>query len=251
MRTRRIAGLVGFALVVYVGTLVYAAPAARVMGWLDPEGVQMDGVDGRIWAGRAQRLQIAGVPLAFDDVSWDVTAWRVVTGEIGSEVEAVVAGLEVRGYVAAAAGRTVRIADMTLRGPVSTLIEQLPYPVAADGSLLARIEQGTVIAGRPRDFRGRAVWSDARVQAPMALVLGEVVVDFEPDGEDQSVAIRAEGGEVEIDGDLLLQPDGSYTVEMALTPTERGGERVREALSLFARPDGQGRYVIRQRGRLR
>lgn len=251
MNRRRVIGLVGLAIIVYVGTLVSAAPAARVVDWFETGRVELRGVDGRIWAGHAEALRVAGMPLELTDVAWDVSAWRLFTGELGSEVEAVAAGIEARGYVAVTGGRKLRVADMTLRGPVSGLVEQLPYPLAASGSLLARVEAGTLVDGLPRDFRGRAVWSEARIQAPMALALGEVVVDFEPDGEEQAVSIRAEGGEVEIDGNLRLQPDGAFTVEMALTPTERAGKQVRDTLTLLARPDGQGRYVIRQSGRMR
>jgi len=251
MNVRRIAGLVAVGLAVYLLTLVLAAPAARVIEWVEPEGATIEGASGRIWAGHAQRVRIDGMELPLTDVSWDVQAWRLVTGEFGSVIEAGAAELEGRGYVGVDGGGTIRVADLTVRGPVAGLLEQLPYPVAASGSLLARVESGSVAAGVPRGLRGRAVWSDARLQAPLAIGLGEVVAEFEPDGAGQIIDLRAKGGEIAVDGRIILQADGRYDIEMALTPSESAGSRVRDTLTLVARPDEQGRYVVRQSGRLR
>lgn len=251
MNRKRVAGLLALALAVYLLTLLLALPVVRVIEWVDPGGVSIHGADGRVWAGHARRVELDAAPVPLTDVSWDLSAWRLLTGELGSEIEAGVAGLDVRGYVAVSGGRTIRVADLTLRGPVSGLLERLPYPVAAAGSVLARIEDGELVAGVPRGFRGRAVWSDARVQAPLAVGLGEVVAEFAPDADAQDIDIRAEGGEVEVEGDIRLQADGGYDIEMALTPTDRAGSRVRDTLTLLGQPDDQGRYVIRQSGRLR
>jgi len=251
MNLGRIAGLVTLGLVVYLLTLVLAAPAARVIEWVEPGGATIEGASGRIWAGHAQRVRIDGMGLPLTDVRWDVQAWRLVTGELGSVIEAEAVGLDGRGYVGLGAGGTIRVADLTVRGPVAGLLEKLPYPVAASGSLLARLESGSVVAGVPRGLRGRAVWSEARVQAPLAIRLGEVVADIEPEGEGQVIDVRARGGEVTVDGRISLEADGRYQIEMALTPTESAGGRVRDTLTLVARPDEQGRYVVRQSGRLR
>jgi len=251
MNVRRIAGLVAVGLVVYLLTLVLAAPAARVIEWVEPEGATIEGASGRLLAGHAQRVRIDGMAVPLTDVSWDVEAWRLLTGELGSLIEAEAAGLEGRGYVGLGPDGTIRVADLTVRGPVAGVLEQLPYPVAASGSLLARVESGSLVASVPRGLRGRAVWSDARVQAPLSIGLGEVVAEFESDGEDQLVIVRARGGEVTVDGRISLQAGGRYDIEMALTPTESAGSRVRDTLTLVARPDEQGRYVVRQSGRLR
>lgn len=251
MNVKRTVGLLCLGLVAYAVTLLLAAPAARVIAWADPPGVTIDGAGGRVWAGHARRVEIAGAPVPLNDVRWDVTAWRLVTGELGSEVAAEVAGLEAQGYVAVAGDGSLRVADMTVRGPVSALLERLPYPVAAAGSVLARIESGSLVDGVPRNVRGRAVWSDARMQAPIAVGLGEVVAEFEPDGETQVVDVRARDGVVEIDGRITVQVDGRYDIELALKPTGQAGSRVRDTLTLLGQPDAQGRYKVRQSGRLR
>lgn len=251
MTTRRVVILVLLGVVVYLATLLLAAPAARVIGWIDPESVTVHGADGPIWSGHATRVEIDGAPVALDNVAWDVSGWRLLTGELGSRIEADIAGLDTRGYIAARGENHLRFADLTVRGPVSGLLQTLPFPVAAAGSLLAHVESGAVVDGVPRAVIGRAVWSDARLQAPVAVGLGEIVATFEPDGDDQGVDVRARGGDVQIDGRITVQPDGQYDIEMALTPTARAGKQIRDTLTLLARPDEEGRYVIRQRGRLR
>lgn len=251
MNRRRVIGLALFGVAIYVVTLVLTLPANRVLAWVEPEGVHVRGAAGRIWAGSAEHVRLDTVPLALADFSWDVTAWRLLTGELGADVTATVAGIEGQGYVGATVGRNFRIADAILRGPVSELVAQSPYPLAASGSLLARIEEGAVVDSVPRGVRGRAVWSDARLQAPMALDLGEVIVDIEPDQEGQRLDIEASGGEVDMAGELVLHADGKYDLQLALTPTEQAASHVRDTLTLVARPDQEGRYLIRRTGQLR
>jgi len=251
MNLKRTIGLLCLGLAAYALALGFAAPAARVIAWTDPPGVVIDDAGGSVWAGHARRVAIAGAPVPLNDVSWNVAAWRLITGELGGDVAAELAGLRARGYVAVAGDRSLRFADMTVRGPISGLLEQLPYPVAAAGSVLARVESGSLVDGVPRNVRGRAVWSDARLQAPLAVALGEVVAEFEPDGETQVVDVRARDGVVEIDGRITLEVDGRYEIELALEPTDRADSRVRDTLTLVGRPDAQGRYRIRQSGRLR
>jgi len=123
-------------------------------------------------------------------------------------------------------------------------------PVAAGGQLLARIEQARIEAGVPRAVRARAVWSDARLDAPLEVALGNVVVEVEPVEAGQQATVEARGGELIIDGGASIGADGSYQLELALTPTDGASQQLREMLLLVAREDGQGGYVIRQRGRL-
>ena len=99
-------------------------------------------------------------------------------------------------------------------------------------------------------MRARAVWSDAQLEAPLEVALGNVVVEVEPLDGGQQATVEASGGDLAIDGGASIGDDGSYQLELTLKPTDGAGQQLREMLLLVAREDGQGGYVIRQRGRL-
>lgn len=253
MSRRAIAGLVALGLFVYLFALIVNVPAARVLAWVDPPGVSVHDANGRIWAGRAGRVELAqptAIP-PLSAVTWDVIAWRLLTGALHVDVQARAATLEAEGRVGVTAGGTVVVEGLTLRGPVDGLTRQAAVPVVAGGNLLARIEHARIESGQPRAVRGRAVWSDARLEAPLQLALGDVVVEIEPVEGGQRATIEAAGGELEIAGDARLEADGRYRLDLTLTPTDELPQEVRDMLTLVARQDAAGDYVIRQEGRLR
>lgn len=252
MSRRAAAGLVAFGVLAYGLALVATVPAARALAWIDPPGITLHGVSGRAWAGAADRLALdagSGLP-PITAVTWDIVAWRLLTGQLHADFEARSAGLEARGRIGVTPARTLIVSGTTLRGPVAGLARQAPFPVAASGQLLARVERARIEAGTPRAVRARAVWSDANLQAPLAVALGDVVVEVEPESDGQRAVIEASGGDLAIDGTASLDADGGYRLEVTLTPGSGASERLREMLLLVAREDGDGNYVIRQSGRL-
>lgn len=253
MSRRAALALVLLGVAVYTLALVATVPAARALAWIDPPGVEVQGAAGSVWDGTAERVVLQRQPdlPALTGIGWDVAAWRLLTGRLQAEVRAGVAGLEADGRVVAGPGGELRLAGFTLRGPVGPLLEQAPLPVAASGTLLARIERARWVAGQPRDVRGRAVWSGARLQAPLALSLGNVLLEVEPDEGGQRARIGAEGGELAIDGNARLQADGRWQLDLKLVPSAEAGERLPELLTLMgAREDGQGNYRLRRSGSL-
>ncbi len=253
MSRRAIAGLVTLGVLVYVLALVATVPAARALAWVNPPAVTLHGVGGRAWAGTADRVELDAAPQlpALTGVAWDLVAWRLLTGQLHADLEARAAGLEARGRVGVTPGRALVLRGLTLRGPVTGLARQAPFELAASGRLLARVEQARIEAGIPRAVRARAVWSDARLGSPLALALGDVIVEVEPKAGGQRARIEASGGDLAIDGTASLDADGGYRLDVTLTPAEGAGERLREMLLLVARENGDGGYVIRRSGRLR
>ncbi len=75
------------AILLYVVLLVAYLPAAQVIHRLPlPANVSIIGVDGRIWQGSAERVQFNSTVI--NDVSWDVAAWSLLTGQLKGELSA-------------------------------------------------------------------------------------------------------------------------------------------------------------------
>lgn len=246
-------GLALLGAAVYTLALVATLPAAHALAWADPAGIEVDGAAGSIWAGTAERVvwrREPGLPV-LTEVGWDLAAWRLLTGRLQADVRANAAGLEIDGRVGTGRDGELRLSGLALRGPVGPLLEQAPLPVAASGTLLARIERARLVAGQPRDVRGRAVWSGARLQAPLALSLGDVLLEVEPADGSQRARISAQGGELAINGNARLQADGRWQLDLNLVPSAQAGERLHKLLTLMgAREDGQGNYRLRRSGSL-
>ena len=249
--TRRSAVLL--VLLVLVGALagvVATLPAARALAWAGPDRLDAAGVTGSLWSGQARRVTFGG-PAPVEDLSWDVAAWRLFTGRLAGTADFRLAGLEVDGQFAAAPGGRLAIRDATLKGPVGPVAQLAPLPVLAiDGEMLARVEEAVLQDRRPQMLRGRFQWQQARMIAPVQMDLGTVRGSAEPDAAGgHAVRLEASGGQVMIDGRVQLDADGSYRLDLTLTPAPDAPARIADTLGMFARRDGDA-YVIRRSGQL-
>ena len=66
--------------VLYVLFLVVNAPADKLLPLLQPQlqGIRLSGVDGRIWSGQAQYVEV--LPLQLSEVHWSFRPFALVLG---------------------------------------------------------------------------------------------------------------------------------------------------------------------------
>lgn len=249
MKRYALAAVIALVLLAGLPALVVNLPAARVLAWVDPAGISVHGASGPLRAGRAERVELPDVPV-LTAVTWDMTLWRLATGLLHADVHAQLADVEADGQVSVTPARTLRIDDLELHGPVAGLARAAGWPVALGGNLRAHIGHARLERGQPpRDVRGRATWSNARLYAPLPLSLGEVTIDIEPAGNGHRATVNAEGGELDVDGEWELDADGRYRVDFLFTPSERAPKQVHDLLALLGAREEGGRYRIRMDGR--
>lgn len=243
--------LAGVGLVAFLLGLVARLPADRAVAWFAPENVELQGVRGTAWSGRAAHLDYGG-PVPVTALDWDLAAWRLVTGTTVADVELEWAGLTGRGTLARGLGGDLRVRDALVRGPVAGVARAFGgLGLQLEGDLLGRIEDAALVDGRIERLAGRAEWSDAAITAPLALELGRVRVAVEAaEGRPgQRVTISSAGGALAIDGTVDLRPDGRYRADLRLRPAADAPGGLRDTLGMIARRDGDA-FRLRRSGRL-
>lgn len=248
---RRIALFTGVALLALLSGLAAQLPAAHALAWFGPTGVTATGVKGTLWRGRAAHIDTGG-PVAVTGAEWDLSEWQLLRGRLAADTRFRVAGLEGSGYLASGPGDRIDADGLTLRGSAAGLGALLPrLAVEPAGQLLLRVEAVTLAGGRIERLAGRMQWGEAALTAPFGLELGTVRARVEPAGNGAGYAIEltAEGGALDIEGTVGLQPDGQYRADLRLTPTASAPDGLRETLSLAAQREGDG-FRVRRSGRL-
>jgi hypothetical protein len=97
-------------------------------------------------------------------------------------------------------------------------------------------------------------WNDASVPALTPgerIGLGDVRVDLAGRGAVITGPVRNAGGEVEIDGQVVLAAAGTMQLTATLRPRasdRERAERVANALATIAAPDGRGGYTLSLKG---
>lgn len=240
-------------LLAYLIFLVARLPAELVVRFAPlPPMVSLEGVSGTLWQGQAARLRYASE--RFSNVQWDINGWSLLTlspqvalrfGERG--------GLNGHGTLTWRGG--VQAHDLVLSAPAAWVLERLPqrppFPLDVAGRLQLNVTEFT--QGQPWCDRlyGVLDWVGAEANTPAGQL----------DLADPSAKLRCQQGklvaelhqsseQVSVNGKLELQAHRQYLFQGFLKPGPELPEQMRQGLPFLGQPDSQGRYPLRQQGRL-
>jgi general secretion pathway protein N len=150
------------------------------------------------------------------------------------------AGVVLRG------GRDVDLYELDANIPASLLQQFVPVRLAGEFSL--QVEHLELRAGLPVQAGGRLVWQNGVWLAPAGPVpLGSYAMDFSQlPGAPLAGEVLTIAGPVTATGAVQLQ-DRTYMIDVAVQGEGPLDERLQQALSLLARPEGDG-YRIKLDG---
>jgi len=239
----------------YLAFTLSSFPAATAYAWFAPPTVQLAGIEGTLWSGRAAGGSAA--ELALRDVRWRVHAWPLLLGRVAADLRAQLDDGFVSAHVQATR-RRVQLSDVQVSTSLPTLRNVLPvagmrgtvsfkngaldldlvrgWPTKLVGELtLAQLEAPPLIAGP----RGKLV------------PLGNYAVRF-VDGTDGIKAILNDtGGPLEVSGTLTLDAERAFLLDALIKPrAEAPRELVDGVKAMTEDPDAEGRYRLKWPGRL-
>ncbi len=228
----------------YLAFLLVNIPAAWVIDRLAGRApqVQLSGVGGTLWSGRASQLRVDAVTLG--DVRWRWHPFALLAGRL----EYGLSGRWGESPVMLSAGKGLfggaYLSDVSVAAPARNWIGALHLPAEASGELTlaldrVRFTQGGAIPA----LRGTARWAPAVLAAPVALELGRVDLELTPDGDLTRGKVTAQGGVLRVDGNLELDPSGEYRLDAAMTPTGQISDDIRAGLDAVAEFH-DGRYRL-------
>ncbi len=250
MTRRGVLALIAIGVAAYLAALLATVPAARALTLADTE-VAAAGVDGTVWSGTAQRADFGG-PRPLTDLQWDTRLWPLLTGELAADAQFTVAGARVDGRFARQADGALVARQATIRGPAEALLQLAQAPaLALEGDVLGRIQHAAVRDGRVHRVSGQFQWNGASVVQPLSIALGTVRGQIRPvDGDAHEIELESSGGDVVAEGVVRLFADGRYEIELTMNPTREAPSHIADTLSMLARRNDNGDFVLRQSGQL-
>lgn len=246
---RQISALVVAGLLGGAAGAIAQFPAARAVALVDPPGIDVAGVHGSVWNGRAERIRAPEAPPVA--MRWDVSAWRLLLGRLAGHVEFDVAGGHGETRFALSREGNVRFADARFRGPAAGIARHLPVPLLiVEGDVTARFDDVSVRDGRPRRVVARMRWDSASVRQPLDVPLGAVTLSFVPVDEGvHEFVVDVRDGALTIDGGGRIDAAGNYDAELRVEVVGDAPSELIDLLDDLAVRD-DGAYVIRDSGRL-
>jgi general secretion pathway protein N len=234
-------------LCIYLVFIVIKLPASQVLPRLSlNKDISLSGVSGTIWNGRAQRAQLAGLPV--ENLNWSLSFLSLLMANVSADIQAGnirdVDKISVDGHITFS-NQGLQAKDLLAFFPTNLIISllPLPIPVQADGRFKVQLEM-LDYGSNCITLTGKGEWLNANFTganqvislgnfaAELSCVNGDVVLDvLEPN----SFGLTAKAT---IPADMKFKISGKFKPDAEL-PKE-----VHQAAQFFGKPDADGYYPI-------
>ena len=238
------------AIVVFVVGVVALFPARVAYKWFVPDVVQMSGIEGTAWSGRAAEISAGGVYLR--DLDWQVSPVRLLTGALAIRVEATPPTGFIEAHVAFGFGGTVRISDLNGSIPLQLFANPLQQLGLAglSGSSSAQFELIVIRDGLPTEAEG--TFAVASLVAPTIdrdlTVLGSYRAEFMTTDSGIVASVEDAGAVFDLAGSLTISADRTFLFLGQIAATSQTPEKLRQRLRFLGSANDRGQHEIRFEG---
>ncbi|NNF52771.1 MAG: type II secretion system protein N [Gammaproteobacteria bacterium] len=236
----------GFAFALF---LLASLPASVLFDRMEPNQVYASGLSGTVWRGSAAGIDVGGLQLGGS--TWRFKFLNLLRAEAAIDFTTEIGGETIAGSAGSRGPGHLRLVDVTGRIPVAELAAFLPTgffsgtaefdlaevviddstPVAINGQLL--ILNLTALTTRPPTTFGdfQVTFTDQQ-QVPLIGALSDL------------------RGFIELNGQVELGEDRSYTLEATLSPRQGAPAQISSMLNFVGPDQGQGRRKLNLSGNL-
>lgn len=240
----------------YLAFTLSAFPAATAYAWFAPRGVELAGIEGTFWSGRAAGGAVADLPL--HDVRWRVSAWQLLLGRVAADLRAQLDDGFVSARVKATRNR-VQLSDVRASASLPTLRNVLPLAgVRGAASLTLSALDIDLAKGWPTKAVGEL--KVAQLETPPLLPsgprgklvpLGDYAVRFVDGTAGINATFNDTGGPLEVSGTLALDAARAYKIDALIKPRADAPQELVDGLkAMTADPDAEGRRALTWTGTL-
>jgi general secretion pathway protein N len=249
---KRVLGYAVFAVVVYVVFLLTTFPADRAYALLKgrlPPQVQLYGLEGSVWHGRAQVAQLGRYRVA--PLSWQYRPLALLTGRVAVKVAMERGAGRASAVVGLSRGGNVRLTDVDVALPADEVVDLLRLPVIqVNGAVNARLDSLLLQAGHVTAVDGTLSWDQAQVIRPQPLQLGGLEAKFDTKDGAVKGTLRDKGGPLLVDGIVTLKGDGSYQVNANVGTRDNTQPALNRIINSMGRQGPGGKVQVNYIGRM-
>lgn len=223
--------------------LIAGLPAAYVAPWVERHapGLQLDGVSGSVFDGRAESVRYGGAGLGAADWSFDWLA--PFTASLGYHLHVHDADRDLSARVDKGLGG-LRVRGLKGRVSVASLDRWLPLPShSVSGTLLLDLASLQWKTDRLQSISGQVELDDGVMTWPSAYTLGSFRMELGPaSGGGTTAEIHDLASPLRLNAKLSLEADGHYRLTGILAAKDPTDAASRKLLAQLGNPDSTGQY---------
>ncbi|WP_394213046.1 type II secretion system protein N [Enterovibrio calviensis] len=233
-------------LLVLLTSVVVHVPASLVFRYVPPvDGLDIDGVTGTVWNGKAANFRWQGQPLGA--INWQFNALKLLMGNADLAVRLYgVPGFSARGNVGYGLGGAYA-SDLLFSMPAHFVQSFIPYPlpVSLTGQFDLTLRDYQLQQPFCDVLDGTLAWSQGNVMSPMGAVdPGLVMANLSCDAGSVLVNGDSDSEAIQTEFSLSLSPDQQYSVSGWFIPGDGLPAGMKSQLGWLGAPDSEGRYRL-------
>jgi general secretion pathway protein N len=238
----------------YLAFTLSSFPAGAAYAWFAPAGLQLAGVEGTLWSGRAAAGNVGD--LALHDIRWSVHAWQLLLGRVAADLRAQLD----EGFVAAqvkASRSRIALSDVRASTSLPTLRGLLPLAgLRGEANLTLSALEIDLAKGWPTKVVGDLKLLQLET-APLVgprgklVPLGNYVLRFGEGAGPINATFNDTGGPLEVSGTIAVDAARAYTLDGLVKPRADAPQDLVDGLNvMLAEPDSEGRRRLTLSGTL-
>lgn len=235
---------------VYIPVLLATFPVERLSGAVERQvaGLAIRDVSGSLFAGQAGSLAYRGEE--FGPVHWRFSPAGLLRGRLEYHLDLQNPAYQGQGRLGVALNGALVGHAFDLQLLPDRLINSFsPLAITSAGQLALQLDHFVLRNGQAQDVNGLLEWRAAELLSPLLLPLGDIECAIENSGQDL-VARVIRGGALGASGDVVLTPDGRYTVRVLLAPGPEVAAETTNLLQTMMRRQPDGKFLVNSTGRL-
>jgi general secretion pathway protein N len=232
--------LLALGIAAFVLFALLTLPASVVLSRLSGFGIQASGIQGTLWNGSAQVLQVANANVGA--VEWDLHLLPLFTARLEADIKVKRSDGFAETEIALSPA-AVHFEALTASLPLSTL-PAAAFPGGWTGTANLKFARLTLQNGWPVDAEGTLDVLNLTGPARRPANLGGYRVVFE-DSANAAGALTGMlsdlGGPLQLTGKIELKPERSYLLDGLIATRPDAPRDIVNALQFLGEPDAQGR----------
>ena len=239
----------------YLAFTLSSFPAGVAYAWFAPPDLELAGVEGTFWSGRAAGGNVG--ELSLREIRWRVHPWQLLLGRIAAEVRAQLTDGFVSAEVKATRSR-VELSDVRASTSLPALLRNVPLLAAMRGDASLSLTKLEIDNGWPTKVVGELklarletvplISSGARVKL---VPIGDYVVRFVDGAGGLHATFNDTGGPLEVSGTLVVDGARAFTLDCLIKPRADAPQELVDGIKAqTADPDAEGRFHLTQIGSL-
>jgi len=234
--------------------LIVNTPAAIVINAIQDKipQIKFQNIAGTLWQGSAKQITVQSKHV-FKNVDWSICVSHLLLAEACIELDTMYNNNPLSGQFSIDLNNTVQAKNIKTAISAQALSQIVTLPMGeVAGDISVDLINLNWQQGQLPSATGVIKWDKASITITETAQLGDITITLtESENNPVNAEISNKNGQLAITGTAIVQPTNDYSIDLTLTPNNKASKNLKSSLSMFSKPQTDGRFIVKNSGNLK